>query len=97
MRKRYLFLLLVTTVGLGLLIYNYWSYSCGRCNTESLLIISPPAKILLGVNLVSFAVLIYLRKKLAGRITHLTCACGARLHQDWRFCPNCGQVQVKPG
>jgi hypothetical protein len=57
MKKRYLLLLILAISGFGVFLYNYWSYSCGRCNNESLLTITLPAEILIGVNLMSLVVL----------------------------------------
>jgi len=94
MKKRYVTLLLLAIVGLGLFFYNYWSYSCGRCNLESLWAISLPAGILIAVNLLALVGLFCVKIHLRRRLDPLQCGCGLRLHPDWQFCPHCGQVRV---
>ena len=93
MRTRYAILLLLAGIGLGLFFYNYWSYSCGRCNAESLLTISFPAGILIGTNLLAFATLFFVKIRQRKGLDLLKCGCGLRLHSEWQFCPSCGQVR----
>ena len=94
MRKRYGILLLLTGIGIGLFAYNYWSYSCGRCNTESLLTLSFPAEILIVMNLVALTVLALVKFRQRNSPDRFQCVCGARLHPDWQFCPDCGNPQI---
>ncbi len=96
MKKRYVILLLLGVIGLGLFFYNYWSYSCGRCNAESLWAISFPAGILLGINLLALAALCGVKLRLRRRLDPYHCRCGQRLQPAWHFCPNCGQTHVQP-
>lgn len=97
MKKRYGILLLLAGIGLGLFFYNYWSYSCGRCNAESLLMISVPAGILIGTNLLALGALVLVKNRRSRGLEQRRCRCGLRLHPDWQFCPTCGQVRLKPG
>ncbi|WP_020676228.1 hypothetical protein [Geopsychrobacter electrodiphilus] len=92
MGKRYYLLFLVSATGLSILCYNYWSFSCGRCDAESLLTVSLPAKILIGINLLAVLILTYLTNR-SPRLDHSKCPCGARLHPGWYFCPECGQAR----
>jgi len=91
MKKRYFSLLLLGLIGLGLFVYNYWSYSCGRCNAASLLGFSLPAKILIGVNLAAFFSLLLVQCRTRTRLKRDVCTCGQRLHGSWLFCPCCGE------
>jgi hypothetical protein len=94
MKKRYVVLLLLGVVGLGLFFYNYWSYSCGRCNAESLLTISFPATVLLGINLLALVSLFIVKIRRRRSPDPLQCTCGLRLHPEWQYCPNCGQARI---
>ncbi len=94
MKKRYALLLLLSITGLGLICYNYWSYSCGRCTVDSLWAISFPAGILIGINLLALTILFFVRVRQRRRLDPLQCGCGSRLHPDWQFCPDCGQVRT---
>jgi len=96
MKKRYWFLLLIALTGLSLFAYNYWSYSCGRCNAESLLTLSFPAEILIGINLLAFSGLIWVRARKHHRPDSCRCHCGAALAEDWHFCPLCGSACSEP-
>ena len=96
MKKRYLILLLLAISGLGLFFYNYWSYSCGRCNAQSLWAISFPAGILIGVNLLALVSLFLVKILRRLRPDPDLCSCGFRLLPDWQFCPNCGQDRINP-
>lgn len=95
MKKRYLTLLLITICGVAIFAYNYWSYSCGRCNSDSLLTISFPAKILIIVNLLSLIGLVLVTLWRRDRRDPSLCACGERLHSSWLFCPCCGQARLE--
>lgn len=91
MKKRYVILLFLAVIGLGLFFYNYWSYSCGRCNAESLWAISFPAGILIGVNMLAFISLAFVKLRQRRSIDRHRCSCGIRLHSEWQFCPDCGR------
>jgi len=93
MRKRYLGLLFFGLVGIGLFSYNYWSYSCGRCNSESLLTLGLPAKILLGINFLALVALVLVKLWAKDRRLLSACSCGQSLHGAWQFCPRCGQAR----
>ncbi|MCF6180028.1 MAG: hypothetical protein L3J63_11670 [Geopsychrobacter sp.] len=95
MKKRYWFLLLIAVIGLSLFSYNYWSYSCGRCNAESLLTLSLPAELLIGINLLALMGLLYVRARKQKKIDPFHCRCGALLVLNWKFCPSCGQACLK--
>lgn len=92
MKKRYLLLLLLGGGGLAVFLYNYWSYSCGRCDAESLRTISAPARILIGFNLLGLIVLILAKLWRRDRTSRPHCACGEVMHSSWQFCPHCGHA-----
>lgn len=94
MKKRYFTLLLIATAGLGVFVYNYWSYSCGRCTADTLLTLGMPAKVLIGINALAFAGLLFVRFRHKSKQDSAYCVCGAQLHSSWRFCPNCGHVHA---
>ncbi len=94
MKKRHALLLFLSITGLGLFCYNYWSYSCGRCNAESLWAISFPAGVLIGINLLALATVFFIKIRQQKCMDPLLCGCGARLHLDWQFCPDCGQARI---
>ena len=95
MKKRYALLLLLSMIGTGLFCYNYWSYASGRCNSESLWAISFPAGVLIGINLLALTTLFFVLRRQRRGIDPLQCGCGSRLHPDWHFCPDCGQVRTE--
>lgn len=88
-RKR-LVILTVMALVTGLFLYNYWSYSYGRCTINSFLGLSPPAIILLLCNIVAFLLLCGARTRSNRRMVSQYCSCGNLLHRNWQFCPACG-------
>ncbi|NCO51409.1 MAG: hypothetical protein GW875_04870 [Deltaproteobacteria bacterium] len=90
MKKKYHILIWVTFCAIGLFLYNYWSYSCGYCTRESLVIVSWPAKILIAVNLLIAAFLPVLHFRRRKIVQKSTCNCGQPLISLWRYCPACG-------
>lgn len=90
MKKRYRILTWATFCILGLFVYNYWSFSCGYCTLESLRIISWPAKILIGINLLAASFLLLLNFRARSLDHARNCNCGQPLISAWRYCPACG-------
>ena len=94
MKKRYLFLLLLALSGSAVIAYNFWSYSCGLCNAESLMTLSLPAQVLILIDLaglLAWALVHLLRRR--AKVSH-HCGCGEKLLRRWQFCPGCGQARL---
>ena len=89
-RNRWVNLLLI---GLLLLLvgYNYWSYRCGHCTLSSLLVLSPPAILLLALNFFACGGLLVRKFRNRQRLQSKRCRCGVSLHDSWGFCPECGR------
>lgn len=88
-RNRWVSLLLMALL-LVLVGYNYWSYRCGRCTLASMLVLSPPAILLLVLNFVACGGLFALKFRNRQRLQSKRCRCGSVLHDSWGFCPDCG-------
>ncbi len=77
-------------ITVGVFIYNYWMYCCGRCTVGTLLTIGPFGLLLLGFTLaggILLAALKYFRNR---SYAMNTCACGIHPSRSWRYCPFCG-------
>lgn len=83
-------LLLAITTGMGVLVYNFWSYSCGYCTINSLLTVGPAGYLLLGINLALLNLLLFLKNRRQTRLEKYQCSCGAPLSSSWHYCPQCG-------
>lgn len=90
MKKKYRGLTGLALCLLGLFLYNFWSYWCGYCTLESLMTVSWPAKILLGVNLLAATFLLLLNFRARHMAHARSCNCGQPLVSGWRYCPACG-------
>ena len=88
-RKRLMILTIMALIT-GLFLYNYWSYSYGRCTMNSFLALSSPAVILLLCNIVAFLFLCAVKTRNNKRYISQHCSCGNILHSNWQFCPSCG-------
>ncbi len=76
----------------GVLIYNTWSYCCGRCNLGTFFTIGPAGSALLAGIAVTALTYAMLRVRRLRREARRRCACGAIAASDWRFCPHCGET-----
>lgn len=83
--KLLIFSLLVIIVG-----YNYWSYRCGYCTFASFLSLSAPAKILLLLIGVAGGGLLAVKFRARQQVLRQRCRCGSALRSSWSYCPNCG-------
>ncbi len=91
--KRFFFsapagLTLVALTFAAVVVYNSWSYCCGRCSLEDFLIPSPGGLALMAANGGALIALVILRRRPARGWRH--CQCGASLNGQWSFCPDCG-------
>ncbi|MDT8420704.1 MAG: hypothetical protein RQ754_09750 [Desulfuromonadales bacterium] len=77
----------------GIVSYNYWSLSCGRCTVSAFYGMSPPALVLLLCNMVALAVFYGFRLIRHKRVESQFCACGNLLHRNWQYCPCCGTLR----
>ena len=78
-----------------LVSYNLWSYLCGYCTMSSLMSFSPPAILLIAINLVAAAVLLMVRSRNKKLLQAQLCGCGTGLRTVWDYCPNCGQQRKR--
>lgn len=95
MKKRYLPTLLgVFLLTGGVIAYNYWAFSSGRCTLATFFSLSSPAIILILCNLVAFLVLCAVRTK-TRHFNNQSCVCGNLLHPSWHYCPCCGAASSR--
>lgn len=83
-----LILLLGTT--LTVLVYNMWSYCCGRCSLSTFFTLGPAGLALAGANVFAFVTLVFLRRRRRCGPKNFRCRCGTRLGKGWKYCPECG-------
>ncbi len=79
-------------VMLGVLGYNFWSYSCGHCTVRSLMTLGLPGYLLLGLNLILLTIWLVMKRRLARQGRGDWCRCGATLLGEWHYCPDCGEA-----
>lgn len=87
---------LVLGTALAVLIYNAWSYCCGRCTPQTFLTLGPTGFALGGANLLALAALAVLRRRRRIDARRHRCRCGASLLCGWLFCPDCGEAVRHP-
>ncbi len=85
------FLLVLCSV----IFYNLWAYSCGRCTLSMFRNPGPIGMILMGLILVTAALLPILRHRRRARQAKGSCHCGVRVMASWGFCPGCGGSLLK--
>lgn len=88
--KNMVIVFLFSLIGLSVVAYNIWSYSCGHCTVQTFLSPGIPG-ILLLLSIVS-AIGVYLfvryRRKVLER--RALCSCGEQLEEAWVYCVTCG-------
>lgn len=85
--------LVIGSLLLVIIGYNYWSYLCGYCTLSSLLSLSTPAVLLILSNVVAGAALLYVKNRNRQQQIDQSCRCGAALRGTWSFCPACGAAR----
>lgn len=83
-------LVLLLGTALAVLLYNAWSYCCGRCSLHTFFTLGPAGLGLLGANVLALATLVILRRRRHSHSNHRRCRCGVHLSQGWMYCPDCG-------
>jgi len=83
-------ILFIAILAAGIIFYNFWSYSCGRCNMASFFVLSPLAMILLFCDIGAFLLLCVAKAKNRRRLKDQYCSCGDLLSSNWQFCTRCG-------
>lgn len=84
-------LLLTAALAVSVVLYNTWSYCCGRCTRQAFFTLGPAGAFLLSLNAAMAAVLLVLHWRNRRRRRHQACACGRLRAPDWAFCPHCGE------
>ena len=87
--------LLLISLMLVLIGYNYWSYRYGYCTASSLLSLSLPAILLIVLNIISFGILLGVKARNQRISRQKRCRCGAELRDIWNFCSSCGVARQK--
>ena len=76
----------------GVLVYNAWSYCCGRCNLGTFFTIGPAGSALLaGISVFVFAYAV-LRVRRQRSEARRRCRCGEVAESGWHFCAHCGET-----
>jgi hypothetical protein len=84
-------LILLLGTALTVLLYNMWSYCCGRCSLLTFFILGPAGFALAGANILAFGTLLHLRRRRRSTTKNCRCGCGIRLARGWMYCPECGR------
>lgn len=83
-------LVLLLGTAFAVLLYNVWSYGCGRCSLQTFLTLGPAGLALAGANLLALLALVFLRGRRRLQARRNRCRCGVSLGPGWSFCPDCG-------
>lgn len=84
-------LILLLGTALTVLLYNMWSYCCGRCSLLTFFTLGPAGIALAGANVFAFCTLLHLRRRRHSTPKNCRCGCGTRLARGWMYCPECGR------
>jgi len=83
-------IVLFSLIGLCVMAYNIWSYSCGHCTVQTFLNPGIPGAILLFSIVFASGVYIYVRHRRIVLERRALCACGEQMGTDWQYCVACG-------
>ncbi|MFA5517105.1 MAG: hypothetical protein WDA20_12535 [Desulfuromonadales bacterium] len=78
------------SAALAILIYNTWSFCCGRCSAASFLNPGPAGFLLLGLTFLFALALLLLRRRRRRTEAKRHCRCGQPLGRMWHYCTRCG-------
>jgi len=84
-------LLVAFGAGLAVLVYNFWSYSCGHCTVASLMTLGDAGLLLLIVDAGLGAIYLALKQWKKQGLHRYYCHCGAFVMRDWKYCSSCGE------
>lgn len=88
--------LLLLGAGVAVILYNAWSYCCGRCSVQTFCTLGWSGLWLLGLMVPALAALLGVRLYNGRRLRKMRCGCGRQADADWLFCPDCGRDRGRP-
>jgi hypothetical protein len=89
-------LVLLASAGAAVIVYNLWSYCCGRCRLEHFLTIGPAGLVLIVAAALAAMTLLCLRLRRQRGRDRGHCRCGTPLSPGWLYCPVCGVESTSP-
>ncbi|HKK00919.1 MAG TPA: hypothetical protein VJ955_02020 [Desulfuromonadales bacterium] len=84
-----------TAIGLTVLDYNLWFYSCQGCSSIALSETDIPEYGFLGLTVVAALILVFLKWRRKVALDRRRCDCDALLDPNWGYCPVCGSFRQK--
>jgi len=88
--KKYIWGGLLLTV--LVILYNCWSYMCGKTTPSMLINMGPTAIALIFCNVLAASTLIIIKTTRAEGREMMNCSCGQEVgYAGWKYCPRCGK------
>jgi hypothetical protein len=74
------------------LLYNCWSYMCGKTTLSMLINLGPTAIALIICNILAALILLLIKTTRTEDSDVINCSCGKKMeHSGWKYCPQCGE------